>query len=946
MEAALGRLEGAGSGVVLVLSGEAGIGKTSLLAESCRLAEEHGALALSGRCGEFEVDLPYAGLVNALDDYLRTLPAAAFQPLEPAQRAELALLMPGYSAEPEDAPAGLQDERYRAHAAIRALLEVLAGDRPLLLAMDDVHWADEATAELLAGLVRRPPLAPVLIALSHRTGRMPPRIAAELDDLRDDAEAIALALGPLDREQALELLRATGSEADLDELLALSGGNPFYLGELARAGAAGAPDAPSDVPDRVTAALTAELDALPGGTRAVAEGAAVAGETFLPELAAEAAGVTTEQALEGVDELIERDLLRKTDVPRRFRFRHPIVHRAVYDSIGPGRRLAAHAKVAEALAEAGASPLARAPHVESSAQPGDRDAVEVLRSAGDAASLRAPAAAAHWYGAALRLLPEEATLERLSLMVPMAQSLGYAGRLEEARAVLEDVLLLLDPEETAVRGQVVAAAARLDQLLGRHAEALRLLTSTLDRIPDRHGPAATELKVQLTGACFFDGDFEGSKRWAREALEEATSRGDVATQAALTGSLGAAEYMTDDPDAARALLTESQRMMARLGDRELARRLHSVVWHGMCELYLERFDRATATFERGMRAARATGHGHVTTLNSIGLAQVALAQGRLADADELLESATEAATLTGNDQFLIWAQWVRSAVALTAGRLPDAVRMGEQAVARARGEFDPISAFAGCYLAEARLASGDSPAECRALLLGAVGGAEMALVERAYRAHWYEALTRIELAAGDTEAAAGWARRATAAADGMGIAGRSAEAARARAAVALEKGDPVAAARDALRSAEEAAAAGLPVDEARARILAGRALADSDRAAAIAQLQAAERSLEALGAARHRDEAARELRALGERVARPKRGRADIGEGVASLSEREEQVAALVAEGYTNKRIASELFLSEKTIEKHLSSIFGKLGVSKRAQVAAAIGRGASAARS
>jgi DNA-binding NarL/FixJ family response regulator len=100
-----------------------------------------------------------------------------------------------------------------------------------------------------------------------------------------------------------------------------------------------------------------------------------------------------------------------------------------------------------------------------------------------------------------------------------------------------------------------------------------------------------------------------------------------------------------------------------------------------------------------------------------------------------------------------------------------------------------------------------------------------------------------------------------------------------------------------------------------------------------------------VGANRYRDEAARELRRLGQRVARPKRGRDAIGDGIGSLSEREDDVARLVAEGMTNKKIAAELYLSEKTIEKHIARIFDKLGVSKRTQIAAAIGRESEAAR-
>jgi DNA-binding NarL/FixJ family response regulator len=106
----------------------------------------------------------------------------------------------------------------------------------------------------------------------------------------------------------------------------------------------------------------------------------------------------------------------------------------------------------------------------------------------------------------------------------------------------------------------------------------------------------------------------------------------------------------------------------------------------------------------------------------------------------------------------------------------------------------------------------------------------------------------------------------------------------------------------------------------------------------VEQIERVRTQLDGHGATRYRDEAAGELRSLGGRTARPKRGRDQIGDGLGALSDREREVAELVASGHTNREIASELYLSEKTIEKRMSRIFGKLGASKRAQVAAAIG--------
>jgi DNA-binding NarL/FixJ family response regulator len=247
--------------------------------------------------------------------------------------------------------------------------------------------------------------------------------------------------------------------------------------------------------------------------------------------------------------------------------------------------------------------------------------------------------------------------------------------------------------------------------------------------------------------------------------------------------------------------------------------------------------------------------------------------------------------------------------------------------------------MAGLYLAEARFEAGEDPAACRDLVLASLGGEDMPLVERAFQSSPLELLTRMDLVAGDAEGAARAAELAARASAGLQIGGRSAEAARAAAAVSLAADRPDAAAGRALEAADLYAGAGLAIEEARARLLAGRALAaGGDRDAAVEQLERARTQLDRHGAARYRDEAGGELRSLGRRTTRPKRAQDQIGDGVGALSDREREVAELVANGHTNREIASELYLSEKTIENHMSRIFGKLGASKRAQVAAAMG--------
>ena len=239
------------------------------------------------------------------------------------------------------------------------------------------------------------------------------------------------------------------------------------------------------------------------------------------------------------------------------------------------------------------------------------------------------------------------------------------------------------------------------------------------------------------------------------------------------------------------------------------------------------------------------------------------------------------------------------------------------------------------------LSDGGETERGRAVLLEAIGGADAPRVVPSERADVWEELTAIDLRRGATDDAAGWAARALALAQQLDLCIPAAEANRADAAVRLAGADAagaVTAARAALAAAERC---GARRDAAQARLLLGRALAlQGDKEGATRELAAAEAALDAAGARGRREEAAQELRKLGHRVARrPRAGAALSGAGLEALTDREREIAELVCDRHTNRQIAGELFLSEKTVETHMRNIFTKLSVASRVAVARAVER-------
>ncbi len=663
VEAIAGALDAVARGGrrLVTVRGEAGIGKTRLLTELCEAAIRQRFVVLEGRATEFESDIPFVPVLDAL------------------------------AAEP---PA--ETERWRAHRALGRRLAAAAEGRPALLVIDDVHWADPATLDLLEHLIRRPPAESLLLALGFRPSRETERFFVA-QRAAAAVGLVALELRPLGRAAAEPLLTPISDPAERDRLYAQAGGNPLLLQEMGRAGGA--------LPSSVVAAVQAEVDGLPASARSLVRAAAVAGDPFDLDLAAGIAGLGEPEALAALDGAA--GLVLPTDAPRRFAFRHPVVRTAIYAALGPGERLAGHAAAARELE---AAPLAiRARHLAHCA----RDATEAttLRAAAAAVRSHSPTIAADWLLAARRADPAGA-------VAGLAETLVEAGRFEEALSVVEEAGD--DP------GAAVAGAA-VERLLGRHDAARRRLL---------RAPREPRVLAALAVGAYQRGAHDEMLGWARQIGPAGGAIGAVAAALLAMGG-GPVEAALAAADAAP--------------DHELGAQadLATAVTWGL--LAIDRLPEGLATARRTAAAARRLGN-HVAAIPHDLAAVLALGQmGRFVEAEAVAEETEQAARASANAQLVQWALWMQAWVLLERDELERARAVAEESVALAEGLDDSaMGDVARTVLGAILGARGDHDAARRFL---AAYGSDPGWVVR-----WSPFLVESDLALGDLEAARRHAR--------------------------------------------------------------------------------------------------------------------------------------------------------------------------------------------
>jgi DNA-binding CsgD family transcriptional regulator/tetratricopeptide (TPR) repeat protein len=539
------------------------------------------------------------------------------------------------------------------------------------------------------------------------------------------------------------------------------------------------------------------------------------------------------------------------------------------------------------------------------------------------------------------LLPQTAPAkDRIELLLARAGALAAAGHFADSHEALLEAVGVVPGQSSALCTTVATACAGVERFLGRYEQAHARLVRALRALPEPASVESVGLLIEVTLNEFYRSRFEAMHDWAEGAVSAAKVLGDAALMAAALAMPALADAMTGPPETARSHRDEAAALVDGLSDDELSLRPDSAAWLAAAELYLDLYAEADAHASRALRLARATGRGEpFFGLYQI-LPRVWYVRAKLGEATELLDGAIESGRLLGASPALAGNLFNRSVVAVAVGDLDIALATAEEGV-ELTGDLDEgfVTAWAAVRLASVLLETGQ-PVRAVELLLGRAGGEELTLIPGGWRASCLELLTRCWLALDRRTEAERAAALAEARASAVQLPLAAAWADRAIAAVALNAGDAPRAAERALASADAADAVGAPIEAALSRTLAGRALAEAgDKDRAVAELQRAAATLDACGALRYRESAERELGRLGRRHHRRTRPGKSDGSGIASLTERELQVAWLVVDRKTNPEIAAELFLSQKTVETHLRNIFHKTDVTTRVALARAVER-------
>ncbi len=583
-----------GTRQVVLVSGEPGIGKTSLAAETARRVHEQGGAVLYGRCDE-EAVVPYQPFVEALRPYVTAASPSSLNEQLRGLGHDLARLFPELDGRfPELAPVVAVDaetERYRLFEAVANLLNGIGRGQPALVVLDDLQWASRATLVLLRHVIRSTPNAAMLFLITFRDAGMDRSAALDelFAELEREPQVTRVVLTGLSEPEVADLVGArSGTSASDDvitELYRVTDGSPFFVAELVRhlldTGAWTSVlerSTPFDLdrlglPHGVRALVAHRLRRVDESVRETLAVASVVGPAFDFDLLATASERPAPEVLDALDRASRAGLVRSVDGrPGRYAFAHDLVRQAVYDELGVAARAHAHADVGRALEGRGASSredvLALARHLSLAAPLGDpARAIECLARAGQLAltELAFDEAPGHLQRA-LELLDEHRphdTERRIDLLIDLGDALLYTDQLAGEQAAFRAIGAARDADAHEAFARAVLLYCRSAVELGP--DESTLLDEARVRLGTEHGALRARLMAveAFKRATYVMTDHEDGQALAARALDLARTVDDPETlgDALFTRAVSAPVALT--PDARLALGQE----LVALGER-------------------------------------------------------------------------------------------------------------------------------------------------------------------------------------------------------------------------------------------------------------------------------------------------------------------------------------------------------------------------------------------
>ena len=937
-----------GTSSVVVVGGDAGVGKTRLLSELIATASGEDVLCLIGHCVDLgDTPPPYLPFTEAFTRLSAERPelgehaTAAF----PA----LARLLPG-RAGPGEQPL----DRGDLFDSVLAALTDLAARQLVVLIIEDVHWADQATRDLLGSLFTRLLDARIAVIVSYRSDDLHRRhpLRRTLAEWLRLPVVTRVYLDPLPADDVRALVRSlnvsTIDEHELEIIVRRADGNAFFAEELVAA-AEQCSDA-QQLPWQLADLLLVRLDRLSDDARQVVRVAAVGGRRVTHDMLEAVADLPGPRLDDALRDAIDAHVLQLTSSGRGYVFRHALLAEAVYDDLLPGERIRLHAAYAAVLA---ANPDRRAAELARHARASHDlpTAYSASVSAGDEAmALAAPQEALQHYETALELAPlvPNAPDDRSELILSAVEAADAAGHtlrgLKLARRALAELPADAEPIRRARLLLAVVTAALGNEIDG---EALALTSEALHLVPD-DTPTAFRARLLAMHArvALIMGQEVDAERTAREAVEVSEAVGCAASANDARTTLAHLARRTVDPLEAAALI-ETVIEQARASN-DGASELRSMfglasLWHEQCEL--EKAQEVFAhTYQRAVELGRrwdAFGmHSRAMT------ATLQYLRGDWDGAMLTLDTSSEEPTMMADAVLRSTASTVRAGRGdQTAAAVLDELRpywhregrvalyAGVGAIEVYEQQADPAAALALIdQLVESLGALWLDPWFLARIQLSALGISVLcAAAARAPETQHEQLAADGErlLADGRTSADKGLPRGRVLGREGQAwLARLEAESARLR----WLTGQHAPTADELVQSWRDTVEAfdyGQVVQLTRARIrlaAALRATGRADEAAEQAELAAV--AARTMGAAPMLDE----IRALGTTGRRPAD---EERSGLSGLTDRERDVLAQLVEGRTNRQIAGTLYISEKTVSVHVSNILAKLGVRSRAEAAA-----------